>query len=102
MAALPNGYRYAVVTSSYGGVVQRWLLFYSEQCQPQAQRIVDKQWRQQSDQVVKAFKTLCRTVFACEADAQQAFTRFGAGLQTTFLHDSTVRPTPHYGKRGRP
>ena len=24
------------------------------------------------------------------------------GLQTTFLHDSTVCPTPHYGKRGRP
>ena len=23
-------------------------------------------------------------------------------MQTTFLHDSTVCPTPHYGKRGRP
>ena len=27
---------------------------------------------------------------------------FGAGLQTTCLHDSTVCPTPHDGKRGRP
>jgi transposase len=102
MAALPNGYRYAVVTSSYGGVAQRWVLFYSEQRQPQAQRTVDKQWRTQSDQEVKAFKALCRTAFACEADAQQALTSFGAGLQTTFLHDSTVGPTPHYGQRGRP
>ena len=25
-----------------------------------------------------------------------------AGLQTPFLHDSTVCPTPHYGQRGRP
>ena len=78
------------------------MLLYSEQRQPQAQRTVDKQWRKQSDQEVKAFKRLCRTAFACEADAQQALARFEAGLQTTVLHDSTVCPTPHYGKRGRP
>ena len=83
-------------------MAQRWVLIYSEQRQPQAQRTVDKQWRKQSDQEVKAFKTLCRTAFACEADAQQALTSFVAGLQTTFLHTSTVWPTPHYGKRGRP
>ena len=29
-------------------------------------------------------------------------TSFAAGLQTTVLHDSTVCPTPPYGKRGRP
>ncbi len=102
MASLPAGYRYAGVASSYGGVAQRWILFYSEHRQPQAQRTVDKQWRKQSDQEGRAFKTLCRTAFACEADAQQALTSFGAALQTTFLHDSTVCPTPHYGKRGRP
>jgi hypothetical protein len=33
------------VPSSYGGVAQRWVLIYSEQRQPQAQRTVDKQWR---------------------------------------------------------
>jgi transposase len=102
MAALSEGYRYAVVASSYGGVAQRWVLIYSEQRQPQAQRTVDKQWRKQSDQEVTAFKKLCRTAFACEADAQQALARFVAVLQTTFLHDSTVCPTPHYGQRGRP
>ena len=102
MAPLTEGYRYHVVPSSYGGVEQRWVLIHSEPRQPQAQRTVDKQWLKQSAQEVKAFKTLCRTAFACEADAQQALTRFVAGLQTTFLHDSTVCPTPHYGKRGRP
>jgi transposase len=102
MAPLTEGYRYHVVPSSYGGVEQRWVLIHSEPRQPQAQRTVDKQWLKQSAQEGKAFKTLCRTAFACEADAQQALTRFVAGLQTTFLHDSTVCPTPHYGKRGRP
>ena len=102
MAPLREGYRFRVVPSAYGGVAQRWVLLYSEPRQPQAQRTVNTQWRKQSDQEVRAFKRLCRTAFACEADAQQALTRFAAGLQTTVLHASTVCPTPHYGKRGRP
>ena len=102
MAPLTEGYRYRVVPSSYGGVAQRWVLIYSEQRQPQAQRTVDKQWRQQSDQEVKAFRTLCRTAFACEADAQQALARLARDVQTTFLSESTVCSTPHYRKRGRP
>src|SRR5204862_6583792 len=95
-------YRYAVVASSYGSVAQRWVLIYSEQRQPQAQRTVDKQWRRQSDHEVQAFKRLCRTAFACEADAHQALAHFARDLQATFLHDSTICPTPRYGKRGRP
>jgi transposase len=102
MAPLREGYRFRVVTSTYGGVAQRWVLLYSEPRQPHAQRTVDKQWRQHSDQEVKAFTSLCRTAFACEADAQQALTSFAAGLQATFLYESTVSPTPRYGKRGRP
>jgi transposase len=102
MAPLTEGYRYRVVPSSYGGIEQRWVLIYSAQRQPQAQRTVDRPWRTQSDQEVSACKTLCRTAFACAADAQQARTSFAAGLQTTWLHDSTVCATPHYGKRGRP
>jgi transposase len=102
MAPLTEGYRYRVVPSSYGSIAQRWVLIHSEPRQPQAQRTVDKQWRTQSDQEVKAFRTLCQTAFACEVDAQQALARFAEGLQTTFLHDSAVCPTPHYRKRGRP
>jgi transposase len=102
MPPLQEGYRARSMLSTYGGVAQRWVLIYSEQRQPQAQRTVDKQWRKQSDHEVKAFKTLCRTAFACEADAQQALAHFAHDLQVTFLHDSTICPTPHYGKRGRP
>jgi transposase len=102
MAPLPEGYRSRVVPSSYGGIEQRWVLIHSEPRQPQAQRTVDKQWLKQSTHEVKAFKTLCRTAFACEADAQQALARFAHDLQTTFLHASTVCPMPHYGQRGRP
>jgi len=102
MAPLTEGYRYRVVPSSYGGIEQRWVLIHSAPRQPQAQRTVDKQWRTQSDQEVKACKHLCRTAFACEADAQQALARVAEGLQTTLLHASAICPTPHYRKRGRP
>ena len=102
MAPLTEGYRSHVVPSSSGGVAQRWVLIYSAPRQPPAQRTVDKQWRKQSDQAVKACKTLCRTAFACEADAHQALARVAHDVQTTFLSDPTVCPTPQYGKRGRP
>jgi transposase len=102
MAALPEGYRYAVLASRYGGVAQRWVLIYSEHRQPPAQRTVDKQLLKHGDREGKAFQKLCRTAFACEADARQALVSFAHDLQATFLAQSTVRPTPHYAKRGRP
>jgi transposase len=102
MAPLQEGYRYHELTSTYGGVAQRWVLIYSEARQPQAQRAVDKQLRQLTDKEVKAFKTLCRTTFACEADARQTLAAFEQGLQVTFLATSTVGATPRYEQRGRP
>jgi transposase len=102
MAPLREGYRFRVLSSTYGGVAQRWVLVYSEQRQPQAQRTVDKQWHKHSDKEVKAFKTLCRTAFACEADARQALARFAQDLQATYVAQSTIHPLPRYAKRGRP
>jgi transposase len=102
MASLVEGYRYQELTSTYGQVEQRWVLIYSAPRQAQAQRTVDKQLRKQSDQDIKAFKKLCGTTFACEADARQALATWERGLQATFVHETTVRPRPRYGKRGRP
>ena len=53
-------------------------------------------------QEVKAFKHLSRTAFACAANAQQALVTFAQRLPATFVAQSTVRPTPRYGQRGRP
>jgi transposase len=102
MLPLVAGYRYQELASTYGGVEQRWVLIHSEHRQSQAQRTVAKQLRTQSDKEVKAFKKLCGTAFACEADAQQALATFAQGLQATFLATSSVCPTSRYGKRGRP
>jgi transposase len=102
MTPLAEGYHYHALTSTYGGVEQRWVLIDSVPRQPQAQRTVDQQLRQQSDTAVKALKKLCRTPLACEADARQALAAFAQGLPATFLTTSTVRTQPRDGKRGRP
>ena len=41
MAPLQEGYRDHELTSTYGGVEQRWVLIYSEARPPQAQRTAD-------------------------------------------------------------
>ncbi|HZA28528.1 MAG TPA: IS1634 family transposase [Gammaproteobacteria bacterium] len=102
MVALQEGYRADELTSTYGGVEQRWVLIYSEPRRAQVQRTVDKQLRRQSDQAVKALKKLGGVTLACEADARQALATFAQDLQATVLAPSTVRATPRYGKRGRP
>lgn len=102
MTPLQEGYRYQPLTSTYGGIEQRWALIYSEARRPQAQYTVGKQWRKQSDHDLKAFKKLGRTAFACEADARQALVDFENGLQATSLAQVTMRSLVRYGKRGRP
>ena len=90
------------MTSTYGGVEQRWVLIYSEARQAQTQRMVAKQLLKHSDKDSKAFKQLCGTPCACEADAWQALATYERSLQATFLRETTVRPSSRYGKRGRP
>jgi transposase len=102
LASLKEGYRDHELPSSDGGIEQRWVLIDSEPRQAQARRTVDQPWRQQSDKETKALKKLCRTTFACEADARQALSTFEQDLQPIFLGASTVRAQPRDGTRGRP
>jgi transposase len=102
MAPLIEGYRYQMMRSSYGGIAQRWMLLHSAARQPQAQRTVDTQLLKHSEQEGKAFQQLCRTTFACAADAQQALATFAQGLQATCVAQSAIHPRPRYAKRGRP
>jgi transposase len=102
LASLTAGYRDHELPSSDGGIEQRWLLLYAERRQAQARRTVDKQWRQQSDQEPNAFKHLCRTTFACEAEARQALSPCAQDLQSLYLATSTVCAQPRDSTRGRP
>jgi transposase len=76
MAPLTAHYRYGEVPAMYGGVQQRWVLISSELRRTPAPRTVDTGLCRQGDQEGKAWKKLCRTTFACEADAHQARAAF--------------------------
>lgn len=102
MAPLTEGDRDHVVRSRSGGVEQRWVLLHSEPGQRQAPRTVDKQLLKHREPAVNAFKQLCRTAFACEAEAQQALATLAQGLLATFLAQSTLPSIPPYAKPGRP
>jgi transposase len=102
LASRQEGDRDHESTSTYGGLAQRWVLIYAERRQPQAQRTVDRQLRQQRDEEVTAWKKFCGPTFACEAEARQALAPFEQALQATVVGASTVRATARYGQRGRP
>lgn len=102
MAPLTAGYRDQVLPATDGGVQQRWVLIASEHRQAPAQRTVGKPLLTYRHEAVKGFKKLCRTPFACAAEARQARSTFGHGLQATCLATVTGRSTLGYGKRGRP
>jgi transposase len=102
MAPLSEGYRSHELPSTSSGVEQRGVLIPSASRQAQAQRTVAKPLRPQSDKEVQACKQLCRTPFACEADARQALVAFEQSLQATVLSTSTGHVKPRDGKRGRP
>jgi transposase len=102
MAPLTDGYRSHLLSSTSGGVAQRWVLIYSAHRHPQAQHTVGRPLRTQGEQEMQAFQQRCRSTFACEADAQQALATFTQGLQATFRHEVAVRSTPRDRKRGRP
>jgi hypothetical protein len=102
MTPLADGYRYGVVPSTYGGVELRWVLIYSAPRHPHAHQTVNKQLLKQGAQEVHPLKQLCRTTFACEADAPQALATCAQSLRATFLHQAALRPIPRDDKRGRP
>lgn len=102
MVPLKAGYRGQTLTSTYGGVAQRWLLIESQPRRPQARRTVNKRWLKHSEKEVKAFQKLCRCEFACEADARQALETFEQRLTYTQVQTATIVATPHYDKPGRP
>ena len=102
MIPLKAGYRGQTLTSTYGGVPQRWLLIESQPRRPQAQRTLNKRWLTHSETEVKAFQKLCRREFACEADARQALETFEQRLSYTQVQTATVVAIPHYDQPGRP
>jgi transposase len=90
------------ISTTYADTRQRWLVVYSPAARQRALATLNKRFVQHSQNELKAFQTLCRQPFACEADAQAAFQRFVKTLKVTTVTEMTIRTEGHHSKRGRP
>jgi hypothetical protein len=102
MAPLPDGTGEHVLETTYGGVGQRGLRMDSEPRRPQARPTVDKHLLRPGPNARNAFKQLCRTAFACEADAPHALAACAHRVYATALAEVALRALPRDRTRGRP
>jgi len=102
MAPRPAGERSHARETTYGGVGPRWVVMDSEPRRPQAPRTVDNHLLRQGTNALNAFKQLCRTAFAGEADAPQALAAFAHRVHATALAAVTSRVRQRDCQRGRP
>jgi hypothetical protein len=102
MLRLKTGYRSQPLRSTYAGIEQRWLLIYSEPRCVQVKGTMRTQWLKPSEQETRAFRKLCRTDFACEADAPTAVNTFENKVSALTLHEVAIRPLLHSEQPGRP
>lgn len=101
MTEMSDGYRIFPLCSTYGDTRQRWLLVYSAQAHARESRQLDKQVARAADAAEKAWRGLCQTTFACEADAQAALEQLTQRLP---WHHPAARVVAlkKYARPGRP
>lgn len=92
----------ASVSSDYAGIEQRWLVIHTQAGQERAIESVSKQLLKLTSKEQKAFCSLCRQTYACEADANIAFKAFSKTLKVTEIMDFMIENKPYYKTKGRP
>jgi transposase len=93
---------YTVLSSSYGGVKQRWLVVYTQAAHGRAEQTVNKQHLKQSQAEYKAFNALANRSFACVADAEAALAHLQKKLKVVALHDPCIVEVAGFKGKGRP
>ncbi len=96
-----DGYRHASVDNDYAGIQQRWLLVFSPAAYQREEQTFQKRLAKQEEALQKQMKQFSAELFACEADAQQAFKREQKAYPLFILVPSVV-PVEKHGKTGRP
>lgn len=101
IASEREGYFYHEVSSSYGDVVQRWLIVLYEPRRAAEENALEKQVERERDKLDKALKKLKKQVFNCEEDAQQALKRFDKQWKLHRVRGKIVS-RERYASAGRP
>ena len=98
---LSEGYAGCEVSSTYGGVEQRWLVVYSAAAAQREAQTLERRIAKEKQQAEKAWRRLQRRVFQCEEDAQAALAETERKWRYHRLR-ATPRSLTRYPGRGRP
>jgi transposase len=101
MEDVGDGYRICPLCNIYGGIRQRWLLVHSQQAYERESKQLDKRVAKAEEAAGKAWRTLQRRTFQCQADAEAAAMQLAQELP---WHRPQAQVVPHkkYAKPGRP
>ena len=70
--ALP-GIRYCEVSTTYGGIPQRWVVVFSQSARDREKKTLDRAIQRESRSLSDALSVLSRHTFSCREDAQAAW-----------------------------
>lgn len=96
-----DGYKMSKFDSSYGGVMQRWVLVFSQQAYHREQKTLENKLQKEAKKLERALWHLGNQIFHCEKDAIKAFKVASKGYK---LHriTSTLIPSSKHAGPGRP
>ena len=98
---LTENYSYYATKSNYGGIEQRWILFFSEQAYQREVATLNKNIQKESAEYQKLWWHLGNETFACPQDAQIAIKKLEKKMK---YHEVKTHITEiqSYSKAGRP
>ncbi len=94
-------YTYTLHHSTYGDVIQQWVIVYSTEANKRTRATLTRRYTQQSNTECDAITKLSKERFACEADALNALNKLKKSLKLT-QGETTINAIAAYAKRGRP
>jgi transposase len=101
MSELESGYRGKEVVCGYAGIVQRWLVVFSETAQNREAKTLEKTQAKELESSQKDWRKIEGQTFNCQADAENALEQFNKKWK---YHQAiaTAVPISQYSRRGRP
>ncbi|MEM7176016.1 MAG: IS1634 family transposase [Chlamydiota bacterium] len=102
MSDLGDGYCGQEFRVCYEGVEQRWIVVFSKAAYDRERRTLRKRCGKDSEKELKAYKKLCREVFACESDALKHLDRSIKKYKHLDIKNATVLKVQKHPTVGRP
>jgi len=101
MTELQTGYWGREKVCEYAGVLQRWLVIFSQAGYERELKTLKKKQAKELEQAEVAWRKVCRQMFNCREDAEQAQQNFDERLKYHQTH-AEIQSVSQYLQPGRP